>query len=158
MSVGWNVNSFTHLGKLQYEIPIFRGNIEELSPKEVFNLLPYSLFVLDERTRKRYMTDSDLYWDYKEGSFIDGIVILDVPEMTKYFDDKVMEKENQTDIEKESQTFTEKENQNITGIVIFTDGYAKFPEEEMAMNIPVLWLISNEHVTPPWGKVGRVVG
>lgn len=353
MSVGWNVNSFTHLGKLQYEIPIFRGNIEELSPKEVFNLLPYSLFVLDERTRKRYMTDSDLYWDYKEGSFIDGIVILDVPEMTKYFDEKVMEKENQTDIEKESQTFTEKENQNITGIgnqnitgkrngkildgseeledfwrnesekavsitrgmgkkagtvpgcvkrnieeskkrvvdwrkilgefvqeevtdysftppdrrymdgglflpdfnerdytpkdvlfmadtsgsvsrkdlgrvydeicgaieqfngklcgrlgffdtcvsepisfenieditsiipyggggtsfstifeyvkehlnefvpamiVIFTDGYASFPEEEMAMNIPVLWLISNERVTPPWGKVGRVVG
>ena len=42
-------------------------------------------------------------------------------------------------------------------IVIFTDGYARFPEKEAAMNIPVLWLISNEDVNPPWGRVGRVV-
>ena len=41
-------------------------------------------------------------------------------------------------------------------IVIFTDGYASFPEQELAMNIPVLWLMSNDEITPPWGKVGRV--
>ncbi|MCF0127360.1 MAG: hypothetical protein HUJ70_02265 [Pseudobutyrivibrio sp.] len=41
-------------------------------------------------------------------------------------------------------------------IIILTDGYAPFPEEEMAMGIPVLWLIINEEVNPPWGKVARV--
>ena len=42
------------------------------------------------------------------------------------------------------------------GIIILTDGYAPFPEQSAALGIPVLWLIVNEEVTPPWGRVGRV--
>jgi predicted metal-dependent peptidase len=41
-------------------------------------------------------------------------------------------------------------------IVILTDGYAPFPKESAAMDIPVLWLINNENVNPPWGKVARI--
>ena len=41
-------------------------------------------------------------------------------------------------------------------IIILTDGYAPFPKEESAKGIPVLWLINNEEVTPPWGKVARI--
>ena len=41
-------------------------------------------------------------------------------------------------------------------IIILTDGYAPFPKEEEAMDIPVLWLINNEQETPPWGKVTRI--
>lgn len=41
-------------------------------------------------------------------------------------------------------------------IVILTDGYAPFPKEEAAMDIPVLWIINKEDVTPPWGKVARI--
>lgn len=40
-------------------------------------------------------------------------------------------------------------------IIILTDGCAPFPKEELANDIPVLWLINNQHVTPPWGKVAR---
>lgn len=40
-------------------------------------------------------------------------------------------------------------------IIILTDGYAPFPKEEISNNIPVLWLINNEDVTPPWGKIAR---
>ena len=40
-------------------------------------------------------------------------------------------------------------------IIILTDGYAPFPKEELANDIPVLWLINNQDVTPPWGKVAR---
>ena len=43
-----------------------------------------------------------------------------------------------------------------TSIVILTDGYAPFPEEEEAMDIPVLWIINNNDVTPPWGKIARI--
>lgn len=46
---------------------------------------------------------------------------------------------------------------DITSIVILTDGYADFPDEEMAMGIPVLWIINNDEITPPWGKVARIV-
>lgn len=41
-------------------------------------------------------------------------------------------------------------------IIILTDGYAPFPDEKAAMGIPVMWLINNEEVTPPWGKVARI--
>lgn len=41
-------------------------------------------------------------------------------------------------------------------IVILTDGYAPFPEETEARGIPVLWLIGNDCVTPPWGKTARI--
>ncbi len=41
-------------------------------------------------------------------------------------------------------------------IVILTDGYAPFPEESEACGIPVLWLINNEEIEPPWGKVTRI--
>jgi len=41
-------------------------------------------------------------------------------------------------------------------IVILTDGYAPFPKEELSMGIPVLWLINNEKITPPWGKIARI--
>ena len=41
-------------------------------------------------------------------------------------------------------------------IVILTDGYAPFPDEKEAGGIPVLWLLNNEDVKPPWGKIARV--
>ena len=41
-------------------------------------------------------------------------------------------------------------------IVILTDGYAPYPKESEALGIPVLWIIDNENVTPPWGKITRI--
>ena len=43
-----------------------------------------------------------------------------------------------------------------TAIILLTDGYADFPDESMANGVPVLWVINNEEVTPPWGKVARI--
>ena len=41
-------------------------------------------------------------------------------------------------------------------VVILTDGYAPYPEEAETMDIPVLWIITNEDVTPPWGRIARI--
>lgn len=41
-------------------------------------------------------------------------------------------------------------------IIILTDGYAPFPQEKLTGEIPVLWIINNENVDPPWGKVARI--
>ena len=43
-----------------------------------------------------------------------------------------------------------------TSIIILTDGFAPFPPEKAALGIPVLWVICNEVVTPPWGKIARI--
>lgn len=48
------------------------------------------------------------------------------------------------------------ENKLPACIIILTDGYAPFPEEHLAQDIPVLWLIDNSDVEPPWGKVARI--
>lgn len=42
-------------------------------------------------------------------------------------------------------------------IIIFSDGDAPFPLEKLAGGIPVLWLLNNEEVNPPWGKVARII-
>lgn len=34
-------------------------------------------------------------------------------------------------------------------VIILTDGYATFPNESVAMDIPALWLINNGKVDPP---------
>ena len=47
------------------------------------------------------------------------------------------------------------DNQPVS-IVILTDGFAPFPQEELAGGIPTLWLLNNEQVQPPWGKVARI--
>lgn len=52
---------------------------------------------------------------------------------------------------------THAQNNPPATIVILTDGQAEFPKESEAMNIPVLWLISNESITPPWGRVARII-
>lgn len=41
-------------------------------------------------------------------------------------------------------------------IVILTDGYAPFPKEDVREGIPVIWVINNSLVTPPWGEVARI--
>jgi len=41
-------------------------------------------------------------------------------------------------------------------IIILTDGCAPFPQERLANGIPVLWLLNNEDVEPPWGKIARI--
>lgn len=41
-------------------------------------------------------------------------------------------------------------------IIILTDGFAPFPKEKLSMGIPVLWLLNNEDVDPPWGKIARI--
>lgn len=41
-------------------------------------------------------------------------------------------------------------------IIILTDGFAPFSNEKLAGGIPVLWLLNNDEVKPPWGKVVRI--
>lgn len=50
------------------------------------------------------------------------------------------------------------EDELPVSIIILTDGYAPFPDEKEALGIPVLWLINNDEVEPPWGKVARMKG
>lgn len=52
--------------------------------------------------------------------------------------------------------FHHKSDKLPASIIILSDGYAPFPLEKLAGGIPVLWLLNNEEVNPPWGKVARI--
>ena len=55
--------------------------------------------------------------------------------------------------------YVEKEMQDEppVSIVILTDGFAPFPHQSRANDIPVLWIINNKQSTPPWGKIARIL-
>lgn len=95
LQMGWNERMLTHLGKLQYTVPHSRYKIEEMSMLEIFDLFPFKLYMLDERTRSRYMADTDYWWDYKEDVGDDGVVILDVPKLTAYSEKQAVKKESE---------------------------------------------------------------
>lgn len=37
-------------------------------------------------------------------------------------------------------------------IIIITDGFAKFPDENASNDIPVFWIIADSDIRPPWGE------
>ena len=41
-------------------------------------------------------------------------------------------------------------------LIILTDGQAPYPKLDSSYSIPILWLINNELITPPYGKVARI--
>lgn len=43
-----------------------------------------------------------------------------------------------------------------TAIVVLTDGYCYYPDESAAMDVPVLWIIYDNRVDPPWGEFVHV--
>ena len=49
------------------------------------------------------------------------------------------------------------QNDLPASIIILTDGYAPFPDEKTAMEIPVLWVLNNKNADPPWGKSARIL-
>lgn len=48
------------------------------------------------------------------------------------------------------------EDEMPSAIIVLTDGECPYPKEEAAMDIPVLWVIYNNPVDPPWGRVAHV--
>lgn len=43
-------------------------------------------------------------------------------------------------------------------VILLTDGYCTFPAQKAAMEVPVLWIIVDSDVKPPWGTVTYVEG
>jgi hypothetical protein len=43
-----------------------------------------------------------------------------------------------------------------SSIIILSDGDCEFPSQEASLGIPVLWVINNEKVNPPWGNITRI--
>lgn len=45
---------------------------------------------------------------------------------------------------------------NLACIIFITDGYAEWPKPDSCMDVPILWVLNNTIVDPPFGKVCRM--
>ena len=54
--------------------------VADMTPQAIYEMLPYSLYLFDERTRSRYLSDSEIWWDQKDDVGLSGELILDLPD------------------------------------------------------------------------------
>ena len=77
---------FSHLGDIHYKIPGQDINPAEKTAEEIYGLLPYNIYMFDERTRSRFLIDNDLMWD-KDATEISGEIIIDIPKQSSILRD-----------------------------------------------------------------------
>ena len=78
---GFIEDRYAHLGNVYRKVPSKDNAPIEMTSEEIFISLPYSLYVFDERTRSKFLIDSDLWWNEKDdiGNF--GEIVIDLPEL-----------------------------------------------------------------------------
>ena len=52
----------------------------------------------------------------------------------------------------------EKMEELPVAVIVLTDGYGMYPEEKMAMDVPVLWIIYKNEKDAPWGRSIHIDG
>ena len=75
---GMSAAHITHLGVIQQTIPQSTDDPTDKAPSEILQQLPYSLYWFDERTRNRYLVDSDAWWKYRDENGFAGELVLDI--------------------------------------------------------------------------------
>lgn len=78
---GFTDERYTHLGYVYRAIPSVHKDVSKLTLEEIYDYLPYSLYMFDDRTRNRFLADNDSFWGKKDDNGKLGILILDIPEL-----------------------------------------------------------------------------
>lgn len=81
MNYGFDKDRYAHLGNVYRRIPGVDKSPAEMTPEEIYEDLPYSLYVFDERTRSKFLIDSDIRWNDKADNGSLGEIIIDLPEL-----------------------------------------------------------------------------
>lgn len=93
---GFTETGSPHLGSVMCSIRGVDVDVAELTPEEIYSLIPFSLYALDERVRNKFLPDSDAYWDQTE-TMQNGVLILNTPEPEYAFRKKEMPGEDGPD-------------------------------------------------------------
>ncbi|MBQ5890394.1 MAG: hypothetical protein IIW73_05530 [Clostridia bacterium] len=78
--MGFERDSYPHLGNIIKNVPQNIPDVEELSPDEIMTKFSHSLYLFDKRMRSNFFTDETTFWD-KEGLPANSTIIIDLPEM-----------------------------------------------------------------------------
>ena len=82
MRVGFSESRYPHLGTVQAKIPGNRFPPEDLSKEQIKLLMPFSLYMFEDRLRNKYLPDNDYFWNDKSEWSYDGTLVLDKPDLS----------------------------------------------------------------------------
>lgn len=82
MQIGFPETRYPHLGAVQYKVPGNRIPPEDLNKDQIKLLLPFSLYMFEDRIRNKYLPDNDYFWNDKSEWSYDGTLILDEPDIS----------------------------------------------------------------------------
>lgn len=88
---GFTDERYPHLGNVYRKIPGENKDPLEMTAEEIYKLLPYNLYLLDERTRNKFLTDNDGIWNQKDRYGDSCEIILDIPDKDGIFNDEADE-------------------------------------------------------------------
>jgi len=86
--LGFSDDRLPHMGYIYKSIPASNKDPLSISIEEIYDEIPFNLYMFDDRERSRFLPDNDSYWDKKDDNGRNGIVILDLPEMESLVRDK----------------------------------------------------------------------
>ena len=97
----FTAENYPHLGNIYRKIPGSNKDPSELSAEQIFELLPYTLYSFDERTRSKFIIDSDLWWNKDDNTGTCCEILIDIPDLDGILKEK---KITETDSLKEDGT------------------------------------------------------
>lgn len=74
---------FPHLGEVHKKPLGIKESAENLSEDEIFELASYSLYMLEDRSRNKFLPDNDSWWDRREDNGSCGEIIIDLPDISR---------------------------------------------------------------------------
>lgn len=80
-ALGYSEERYPHIGNIYANIPGINTDPSTLSPDKISALLPYSLYSFNEQTRRKFLIDSDIWWDMKNDNGESCEIIIDLPEI-----------------------------------------------------------------------------
>ena len=78
---GFTEERYAHLGYVYKTIPASSADPLDMTPEQICAAIPYNLYAFDDRTRNRFLPDTDSWWDLKEDCGLYGELILDTPDL-----------------------------------------------------------------------------
>ncbi len=85
---GFVEDRYAHLGNVYRTVQGIDESPAKMTPEEIYERLPYSLYVFDERTRSNFLIDSDMWWNERVDNGSVGEIILEIPELDGMLRDK----------------------------------------------------------------------
>lgn len=128
---GFTEERYPHLGEVHCKIPGKDLEIGNMSVQEIYDNLPYDLYILDDRARNRILADSDFLWDRKDDSGSLGEVVVDISDK-----DGILKEDEDVEVSYASKLDALKQKWKGKSVTALKSMSGKEPNPDLVGNVP----------------------